>query len=334
MIFMKKYLLSSFCMMLISSTISLNAQNNVSLEIVHALGEKSFGLNQESQTPEGVKFNVNRLEYYMSEITLVHDGGQETIVEDLWALVRANYNTIVELGALNVTEIEGLRFSIGVDSAHNHLDPSSYSQFHPLANQNPSMHWGWAAGYRFVALEGMGGEQLDQTYEIHALGDDYYFEVELAVSATAENGELNTVIYGDYNQAMTGIDVSSGVITHGEFGEAIVLLENFRDLVFTTTSPIDSTIEEEPNGISELTSSLDFQLFPNPAIDGSTMLTSISSSPLNVVVFDLTGKQVHTEQLNNGSQALSINSLESGVYFVKVKDLNSNEVIVKKLSVQ
>ena len=53
MIFMKKYLLSSFCMMLISSTISLNAQNNVSLEIVHALGEKSFGLNQESQTPEG-----------------------------------------------------------------------------------------------------------------------------------------------------------------------------------------------------------------------------------------------------------------------------------------
>ena len=64
------------------------------------------------------------------------------------------------------------------------------------------------------------------------------------------------------------------------------------------------------------------------------MLTSISSSPLNVVVFDLTGKQVHTEQLNNGSQALSINSLESGVYFVKVKDLNSNEVIVKKLSVQ
>ncbi|MBK7304311.1 MAG: hypothetical protein IPI90_13940 [Saprospiraceae bacterium] len=27
----------------------------------------------------------------------------------------------------------------------------------PLAFQDPSMHWGWTSGYRFIALEGMIG---------------------------------------------------------------------------------------------------------------------------------------------------------------------------------
>jgi len=113
-------------------------------------------------------------------------------------------------------------------------------------------------------------------------------------------------------------------------------LENFRDLVFTTTSPIDTTAEEEeePNGISELASGFDFQLYPNPSVDGNTMLNTSSSSTLNITVFDLTGKQVYNAQLDGGNQALNISSLESGVYFVRVNDLVTNEMMVKKLSVQ
>jgi len=324
-------LLSSF---LIVSALEIQAQNNVSLEIVHALGDQIFELNKQSETPEGVKFKADRLEYYISEITLIHDGGQETMVEDLWVLVRANLITSVDLGNLDVTELEGLRFSIGVDSDHNHLDPSTYNQFHPLANQNPSMHWGWAAGYRFVALEGMGGEQLDQTYEIHALGDDYYFDVELDISDSAENGELDIVVYGEYTQALSGIDVSNGVITHGDFGEAITLLENFRDLVFRTTSPIDTMVVEEPSGLSETAPRLDFQIFPNPTLDGNAILTFTASYALDVRVFDLTGKQVMSEQMNGGSQTLNINGLEAGVYFVRLDAIETGETIVKKLSVQ
>ena len=92
--------------------------------------------------------------------------------------------------------------------------------------------------------------------------------------------------------------------------------------------------EEEPNAISELASGLDFQLYPNPSVDGNTMLSSSSSSPLNVTVFDLTGKQVHRAHLDSGNQTLNISSLESGVYFVRVNDLATNKMMVKKLSVQ
>ena len=333
---MKKIILSALSLLLILGTLSLNAQNNVSLEIVHALGTKAFAFGTESETPESVQFDLHRLEYYMSEITLVHDGGQEIIVPDVWVLANASESSLIDLGSLSIDELEGLRFSIGVDPEHNNLDPSTYDPSHPLAHKNPSMHWGWTAGYRFVAMEGNGGPQFDQLFEIHALGNKNYFEVDIPITMSADNGELNPVIYGNYSNALAGINVSSGVISHGEVGEAEELLENFRDLVFTTTSPVDTTLEEEeePNAISELASGLDFQLYPNPSVDGNTMLSSSSSSPLNVTVFDLTGKQVHRAHLDSGNQTLNISSLESGVYFVRVNDLATNKMMVKKLSVQ
>ncbi len=333
---MKKIILSALSLLLILGTLSLNAQNNVSLEIVHALGTKAFAFGTESETPESVQFDLHRLEYYMSEITLVHDGGQEIIVPDVWVLANASESSLIDLGSLSIDELEGLRFSIGVDPEHNNLDPSTYDPSHPLAHKNPSMHWGWTAGYRFVAMEGNGGPQFDQLFEIHALGNKNYFEVDIPITMSAENGDINPVIYGNYSNALAGINVSSGVISHGEVGEAVELLENFRDLVFTTTSPIDTTAEEEeePNGISELASGFDFQLYPNPSVDGNTMLNTSSSSTLNITVFDLTGKQVYNAQLDGGNQALNISSLESGVYFVRVNDLVTNEMMVKKLSVQ
>lgn len=333
---MKKFLSSALGVILFSSAFNISAQNNVSLEIVHALNTSEFAMNTQAETPEGVKFDLNRLEYYISEISLTHDGGVVTDIQNLWALVNANDNTVIDLGSLDVTEIENIKFSIGVDPEHNHLDPSTYGPSHPLAHKNPSMHWGWTAGYRFVAIEGNGGEQLNQLFEIHALGDGNYFDINIAVSATAENGALNAVIYGDYCKALAGIDVSTGIISHGEVGESIDLLENFRDFVYSTSSPIDTTdtaSNEEPNGISEVASGLEFQLYPNPAVNGSTIVSSSSLSPQSIVVFDLTGKQLITETLNAGKQ-LNINNLESGVYFVRVNDLVSNEVLVKKLSVQ
>ena len=108
---MKKLILPFFSLLLISTTFSLNAQNNVSLEIVHALGSKAFAFNTEAETPENVQFDVQRLEYYMSEITLVHDGGQEITVPDVWVLANASESTLIDLGALSIDELEGLDYT-------------------------------------------------------------------------------------------------------------------------------------------------------------------------------------------------------------------------------
>ena len=150
------------------------AQNEVVFNIHQKMGEQSFQFNVPVKNNLGNDFEFTRLQYYISEISIIHDGGQKTDVEDFWLLVSADQDVSASLGVFNIEEVEAIHFYIGVDPGHNHANPADYPTGHPLAPQNPSMHWGWASGYRFIALEGKGSENLNQVVQLHGLWDDNY----------------------------------------------------------------------------------------------------------------------------------------------------------------
>ena len=147
-----------------------NAQVDVSIHMHQKLGDQPFGYNSVVQTAAGYYIKVTRLQYYISEVKLIHDGGQITPVTDQYFLVTPTVDSILELGNFDITSLEGIEYSLGVDAGHNHLDPASYPSSHPLAPKNPSMHWGWTAGYRFIALEGFAGATsgaVTNNFQIH-----------------------------------------------------------------------------------------------------------------------------------------------------------------------
>ena len=255
--------------LLVFATFGLLAQTNVQLTVHHKLGNEDFQLNMAAKNNMDNDFQYIRVEYYISEIILVHDGGTETMVEDLWVLVDASEeeSTTVDLGEHNVTSLEGIKLHVGVDSAHNHLDPAGYASDHPLAPQFPSMHWGWAAGYRFAALEGWGGPQFNQKFELHGLTDQNYFTTEIELSEPAANGQLDIQLDADYIRALEDINVNSGVIFHGANGAAKQSLENFRDYVFSPSS--GSTSAED------LSDAVNFSVFPNPVTTGVVNISSL-----------------------------------------------------------
>ena len=111
---MKKGLLS-----LISSVAVLltNAQTDVYLQIHHMLGDAPFAYEATASTNLSEDFQVTRLEYYLSEITLIHDGGQETTIPDLWLLVDAGETVNAFLGSHDITTLESVRFGVGVDQS-------------------------------------------------------------------------------------------------------------------------------------------------------------------------------------------------------------------------
>jgi len=180
---MRKILLTfsllAFCF--IGNTVM--AQTAVSLKINHKLGSDNFAFETEASNNLDNPFKVNRMEYYMSGFTVFHDGAS-TAIDDLNVLVRANEDTTIDLGMLDATEITEIRFHIGIAEDLNHEDPASYAPSHPLAPQNPSMHWGWAAGYRFVAMEGNVGGNFSEVFQLHGLGDENYFETSPNPTAT------------------------------------------------------------------------------------------------------------------------------------------------------
>lgn len=307
----------------------LIAQNNITLEIVHRLNEADFQLNQEAQNNLQHKFSVSRLQYYISEINITHDGGQNTAFDSIWVLVNASVATEVALGSENITNVESISFSIGVDPAHNHQDPSVWPSSHPLALHNPSMHWGWASGYRFVAMEGDAGDNLDQSYEIHALGDANYFETTVEAEGVMDNGSLVVTLYADYAQAIRDIDLTSGLIMHGETGEAKDLLENFRDYVFSADDPADTT-----TGVRNVAGNLNISVAPNPATDG-TIHIQVNGNQLhsmNIEVFDISGKRVYSNVVRSTTGNLEITGLTRGVYFLNAVR-EGDAPVTKKISI-
>jgi len=305
--------------------LSLTAQNSVTLNIHHKLAAEDFAMSMSTKNNLDHDFNVTRLQYYISKFSLVHDGGTETTIQNVYALVNAADATVVDLGSLDITNVEAIKFHIGVNEERNHLDPSSYQMGHPLAPSFPSMHWGWSAGYRFVAMEGKGGSTLSQTYQLHGLGDINYFQTTVDVAATAENGEVVIDLNADYTRALEDIAVNGGVIVHGDHSEAKQAVENFRDYVFSASEGATATVD-----FSEVQN---FKVFPNPT-SGAAILVVESTDNLTyeVSVSDILGRQIQYFSTVQSNTSVDLNLDNAGLYIVSlIKE--GEAVITKKLTV-
>ncbi len=294
-------------------TANVYCQTDVTFNIFHNLGDNPFELNATSSNNLGHEFNVTRLQYYISEISIIHDNDQETVIEDLHVLVNATETTNVSLGNYPITDVEKIKFHVGVDEASNHVNPVSYwPEGHPLYPTSPSMHWGWTAGYRFLAFEGNSGIALEQIFEFHALGDVNYFTTEVEINSTANNGSLAINLDADYTRGLEGIELENGVIVHGEDGDAKIALENFRDYVFSPSTNVVSNID-----FSEIN---DFNIFPNPSENGLVNIKINSTKDLSyeLSIVNIIGQEIEHiyEFKSNNDQEIEIN--KKGIYFVNI----------------
>lgn len=315
----QKLLLFSLIVLLSNS---LWAQKDVKFEIRHWLGSNPFALDMASQNNMGQDFNVTRLEYYLSEISIIHDAGVITRVPDTSFLINPSQPMLVDLGNFAINQVEGIRFHVGVDNAHNHLDLTLFPPAHPLSPKNPSMHWGWTSGYRFIAIEGKSGNNLAFDYQLHGLGDGNFFTTE--ISAPMLTPFANGVVISldaNYANILQDISIDAGVIEHGESKEARSALVNMRFNVFTPASPT-TAIEDDFTSTASL--------YPNPTTSGITTLAF--SNPLTasseVVVTDLVGRVISTQTLGAGEQKISLNLPEGGVYMVTA--IQENKVLFTK----
>ena len=318
-----KKLITTFS--LLTVFLMAKSQTDVYFKINHKLGGNSFAYNQTATNNGGLggnsQYQLSRLEYYIAEITLTHDSGQTTVIPSKWMLVNASDTTNELLGNFNITNLQSISFGIGVESFVNHNDPNLYASTHPLAPKSPSMHWGWSAGYRFVALEGNTGTNFSQIFQIHALGDRNYRTQTHNTTGYMQNGDLIIELDADYNDALSSITVNGNLLYHGEQNEASTLLLNFQSLVFSQTAV----------GLNELHNDLvRFGVSPNPSTGDVRISIDNSYSNLSYKVMDMVGREVMNGVLENSSNhSLSID--QKGIYMINLFEngaLIGNEKVI------
>ncbi len=319
---MKRILLSIIALTAFIS----NAQTDVALRINHKLGGSDFILNQTAQNNLGQDFQPTRLEYYLSQVTIVHDGGMETSVPlDTIALVNPGdeISTLIPLGNYAVTNIEHVQFFIGVPAPTNNEDPALYPTGHPLALQSPSMHWGWSSGYFFVAMEGDAGSGFGTGFELHCLGNANYFEVATAVNVVDESGVMVMNIEGDYAKGVEDVDVSTGPISHGSTGEAQTTLQNWRDHVFGNYA-----VSIESNDVA-----INWSVFPNPSTGLVNIQIGADIKATSIQITNVLGEVVENISIAD-MVTKEITLKQSGVFMFTLLDqagviLETERVVIK-----
>ena len=306
---MKKLLLLS---LFVLSAFGMQAQSKyVLLDINHLVGTDTCASSVVGTNNLGNQFKINRIQYYIDEIILVHDNGTAD-TSDVVALVDGFTTTRIMLGSFTLDSLESLRFAVGVNSAKNHLDPTTYNPQHPLAPKSPSMHWGWSAGYRFIAAEGMAGSSLTQVFEFHGLGDGNYAHLTIPTEGTLVGSDTLLIkINADYSQIFKGMNLTAGPISHGETGEAAQSLHNMNNYVFSSS---------EGNAAMDITKNpLEYSVYPNPS-NGNFKVRTNQRGQYQVI--DMLGRTVDTGSLKEGVNTVFVRP--AGLYVLRIQASNGH----------
>lgn len=310
----KNFLLLAFALI----GFTARGQFQIAIHMKQLLGEQPFYYNTSTQLDSAYFIKISRLQYYISEVKLIHDGGQVTPVTDVYFLVTPVKDSILELGTFTIGDLEKIQFSIGVDQAHNHLDPASFPSSHPLSPKNPTMHWGWTAGYRFVAFEGNAGNNgvtFPNNYQIHTVDDTNYRTITLDVEETIDGDHMKIPIRADYMRLLDNINVAPGLISHASTGASKTLINNMRDHVFTGAQS-NSFIEPGIEG--------NLIIFPNPARGQITLKYDFPNRyDLTFQLIDLSGKVVFNQEIpkSSGNENIQFNLLP-GIYIASIRQGN------------
>lgn len=287
-------------------------QKEVYFKINHLMGKKQFEMGMVGLNNLQQPFSFKRLDYYISNITLYHDHGQSTLAKDVFLLIRKKGEINQKLGDFNIGTLDSISFNIGIDTTLNHGDPTLWPADHPLAPKDPDMHWGWAAGYKFVVLEGKNGVD-DLDFEMHAFGDAILSKAVIPTKGKISDNKLEIILDADYEKIMTGVELSNVILIHGVNKHVRSVMKNFATAIFTEASSTTSINDHLKSNLV---------VFPNPCFsDKAFVQWNDTQDGKHLIIKDSYGRLI--SYIDNISETNEITLINPGVYFIQILDTNN-----------
>jgi len=306
------------------------SQKNIFLDIAPMFQNSNLEMNVNYTSWDGKIIKFDHFDYYLSDIQITHDGGQEILLDSVFLVEPQNHT--LYLGGYNVNQIEQISFVVGVPKPLNTqtgieaIDISLYPENHPLSFQTPSMYWGWQAGYMHMILGGNaddnGDGSLESYFEMHNLGNlnQKFVELPGIIQTNTSSNQIDILLNCQVDRWINSIPLSTVGIAHGETGLNATILNNvLTENVF---------IQPANASISSINSDANFYFInqQNSLEIRWNELTDLEK----IHVYDSNGKRIAEFFSTNPTSQLAIENLDKGYYIVQF--FNKNSLLIGSLN--
>ena len=293
------------------SIVALNAQKSVFLNVSPVFNGNPLQMGEDVQHNNGEVYAFDHFDYYVSDITLTHDGGQLATVEQAVFIVEPD-NHVLNLGNLALENIEALEFTVGVPARFNTqqgteaMDISLYPETHPLSYQSPSMYWGWSFGYMHMII---GGGEGSNYFELHSVGPTLQRQVNLSVVQTnVSESQIDLYIQCNVDEWLNGLELSTTGVIHG----ATVLNELIMDNVLT-----EDVFTLSPSATSMLLNHSAPNIY---TWEDQIIYSNLTAETSTIMLFDQMGRQILNADISSSNGSIQLTKNHSGLLFVFCKD--------------
>jgi hypothetical protein len=316
-----------FLTLLLFFAISSWAQKNIFLNLTPLFGNQTFALNQTFICNDGIAVQIQDFNYYLSDVKIFHDNGQQTnLPTSIWLVTPTQHS--LYLGYLAVEQIDSINFTIGVPKRYNTQagalaqDISTYPETHPLSFQSPSMYWGWSFGYMHMITGGKADSNNDGVpnayFELHNLGNNNQQSVSLPTIQTTTGSQTDLHYNCHIDRWLNQMPLSSVGVLHGETGLNQSVMQNVNTQDVFTLNPT-ATIQENDNlfvSWKQNATEISIQGLQNQSIK-------------NYQVFSNTGQKVLDHQVNTPSASVPLEQLQSGLYLIRTEMNNGQTQVIR-----
>jgi hypothetical protein len=306
------------------------SQKNIFLEISPMFQNANLEMNTNYTSWDGKTIKFDHFDYYLSDVQIVHDGGQLILIDSVFLVEPQNHT--LYLGGHDVNQVEQISFIVGVPKPLNTqtgsaaIDISLYPENHPLSFQTPSMYWGWQAGYMHMIMGGYaddnGDGSLEAYFEMHNLGNQNQKLVEFPtiIQTNTSSNQIDIFMNCQVDRWINSMPLSTVGILHGETGLNATILNNvLTQEVFI--QPANASIESIHSAAK-----IYFSNNQNSLEIHWKDLTDLE----RIRVVDINGKIISEVSTNEPQSQLTISELEKGYYIAQF--FNYNSILIGSLN--
>jgi len=315
-----KYFFALFLLLLFFT--NLTNSKEIILRFSHESNGRSILMSHGSHTVNNTSIKYRRIDYFLSDFKFIKKNNDTLFAENKYILVRGQTKDF-SLGNVDITDINdiiNLEYNFGIDKETNHADPSLYPDSHPLSYPYSSMHWGWAAGYRFLAIEGtysLNNGQINSPFEYHLVSDDYFMTLNYIPVLEEIDNKIIIQFEINMDDILKDVDFTTNSFVHGTGSWNDVIANN-----------IKSSNAFRPKFTSVKNLYPELKLSPIPANDFINLITgSINISTFEFKIFNSNGEFI-SDYFPNKSSNLNISSFATGVYYLQI---TNDKTIIKTI---